>query len=167
VIYSVLPITTEELEGILSKGETSIVEFKQQHAWDALLFAKDILAFSNTRNGGYIIVGVEDKSHARQGVTPEQQASYNIDIMKDQISKYADPFVNFSVEFPKDNHGLIYVAISIFQFEQIPVICKISDQRAGVFAGVIYHRNSNRRPESAAVSNSYDMRTIIQMSTFR
>jgi predicted HTH transcriptional regulator len=161
-------MTTQELEEKLDgAAETSSIEFKQQHEWDVLLFAKDILAISNVRDGGYIIVGVEDQTFQRQGVTPQQRASYNIEIMRDQMTRYADPHVHITVEFPKDKNGLEYVVIRVFQFEEIPVICRISDQRAGVRESTVYYRNTNRRVESAPVSNSYDFRTIIMSATAR
>jgi predicted HTH transcriptional regulator len=157
---------TEELESkIEAQAETQTTEFKGACSWSASQLAKDILALSNVQDGGAIIVGVEDKTYARQGVTTDQRATYDADIMKDQMSAYADPHVNFSVAFPKDRTGLEYVAIRVYQFEEIPVICR--KDSIDTRAGVIYYRNKNRRIESAAVSNSYDMRDIIELATVR
>ena len=51
---------------------------------------------SNLRDGGSIVIGVEDLSFTRQGVTEEIKRSYNIDIMRDQMGEWADPHVEFS-----------------------------------------------------------------------
>lgn len=161
-------MTTAELEEKLEGGvETPTIEFKQQHDWDVLLFAKDILALSNTHDGGYIIVGVVDGTFERQGITPAVKATYVIDTMRDQMTAYADPHVNFVVDFPKDKNGLEFAVIRVFQFEEIPVICRKPDQRAGTTAATIYSRNKNRRVESGPVSNSYDMRSIVEMATVK
>lgn len=159
-------MTTEELEEKLEAGtETQTTEFKCACDWNVNSLAKDILALSNVRDGGYIIIGVEDGSFVRQGVTTSQKESYKIDIMRDQMTAYADPHVDFSVSFPKDSGGKEYIAIKVFPFRDIPVICRKNN--GDVKIGVLYYRNRNRRTESAAVSNSYDMRDIIQLATVK
>lgn len=159
-------MNTEELESLLqAQTETPSVEFKGACNWEATKLAKDILAISNVQDGGYIIIGVEDQSFARQGVTAAQKATFTLDTMKDQMAAFADPHVNFLVEFPVDVGGKEYVVIRVYQFEEIPVICR--KDGVDTRAGVIYYRNKNRRVESAAVSNSYDMRDIIELATVR
>lgn len=159
-------MTTQELEEKLEGGaETQRIEFKSACKWSVNVLAKDILALSNVQDGGYIIVGVEDETFKRQGVTGEEEDTYKIDVMRDQMSPYADPHVNFIVEFPKDKNDLMYVVIRVFQFEEVPVIC--SKNSADTRKGIIYYRNKNRRIESAPVSNSYDMRDIIELATIK
>lgn len=157
---------TEELEEKLDGGaETQSVEFKSACNWDANLLAKDILALSNVQDGGYIIIGIEDENFRRKGITEEQKLTFNEDIMKDQMAMYADPHVNFNVYFPKDKMGTEYTVIKVYQFEEIPVICR-KDSR-DTKAGTLYYRNRNRRVESAPISNSYDMRDIIKLATVK
>lgn len=122
---------------------------------------------ANVRDGGIILIGVEDKTFARQGLEDADAASYDIDIMRDQLSPFADPLVEFGVSFPKDRQGRVYAAIKVLSFREVPVICKRSDQKCSVRAGAIYYRNSNRRPESAPVSNYYDMRKIVTLAAIR
>jgi predicted HTH transcriptional regulator len=158
--------TTDELESRLEgQAETQSLEFKAACSWDVSKLAKDILALSNVQDGGIILIGVSDSTFSRQGVSEEQKASFKVDIMRDQMASYADPHVNFTVQFPVDRYGKEYIAIRVSQFDQIPVICRrdSNDTRAGT----VYFRNRNRRVESAAVSNSYDMRDIIQLATVR
>lgn len=159
-------MTTEELESKLEGGvETTTLDVKAACDWDVASLAKDILAMSNVQYGGFIIIGVEDGTFARQGITPSQKATYNEDIMRDQMAPFADPHVNFTVEFPKDSAGLEYAVIKIFSFEEIPVICK--KESRDTHAGVVYYRNKNMRIHSGAVSNSYDMRDIITTATVK
>jgi len=157
---------TEELEQRLEGGqETQSFEVKAAMPWDHKSLAKDILAMSNVRDGGTILIGVDDVSFARQGVDASTRNTYKIDIMRDQMTKYADPHVEFSVSFPVDRQGLTYVAIRVAPFREIPVICRKDSQ--DTVAGAIYYRCTNRRIESATVSNSYDMRDIITIAAMR
>ncbi|WP_342711073.1 ATP-binding protein [Bradyrhizobium sp. B124] len=159
-------MNTEELEiHIQGAAESPTLDFKAATPWDVARFAKDILAFSNVQDGGIIIVGIEDATFVRQGITEPQRNSYKIDIMRDQMTSFADPHVNFSVDFPTDQDGKQYVCIRVEPFEEIPVICR--KDSADTRAGVIYYRNRNRRVESASVSNSYDMREIVEVATVR
>lgn len=159
-------MTTQELEEKLEGAtETQTVEFKNSCDWSIRTFAKDILALSNVQDGGYIIIGVEDESFNRQGITNAQKETYKIDAMKDQMTAFADPHVNFILDFPKDRDGKEYAFIRVFQFEEVPVICR--KDSADTKAGMLYYRNKNRRAESAPISNSYDMRDIVQLATIR
>jgi hypothetical protein len=101
----------------------------------------------------------------RRGLTPEQIATYNSDIMRDQIAPFADPRVIFSRQILEDAAGLQYVVIEVEPFEEIPVIC--ARDGSDVSEGVIYYRSRARRPESARVSRSEDMREIVESAIAR
>lgn len=154
---------TNELEALLQGAEeTDSLEFKGAMAWDRHALARDILALANLIDGGRIVIGVEDETYARQGLTAEQVATYDSEAMRDQIAPYADPRVIFRRDIVEDTAGLIFVVITISPFEDMPVICR----RDGpdVQAGTIYYRSRSRRPQSARVDSSADMRDIIERS---
>lgn len=163
-------MTTEELEKILEAGtETQVLDFKESHPWSAVKFAKDILAMTNVQEGGTIVVGVVEKpdnSFERQGILPQHKSTYNKDVMKDQIASYADPHVDFFLDFPKDKQGKEYVVITIQPFQEIPVICK-RDRGTDLKEGGIYYRNRNKRAQSSLVSTSNDMRDIIERAAVK
>lgn len=159
-------MTTDELEEKLEAGrETPNLDFKNRSKWDVKKLAKDILAMSNTQDGGLIIIGVKDQTFERIGITAEEKGTYNEDIMKDQMKKYADPHADFTVNFQKDRNGLEYAIIRVFEFQQIPVICA-SDSK-DTTEGVIYYRNRNKKVESAQISNAYDMRDLIELAAIK
>lgn len=162
---------TDELEKLLEGGlETPQLDFKDSCPWNARSFAKDILAMTNTIDGGRIIVGVAEKPKGvfiRKGITVDHKKTYQVDIMKDQLAKYADPFVEFSVYFLKDSNGIEFGVIRVDPFIEVPVICKVPDEDSGLIAGGVYYRNRNRKVESALVSNSYDMRDIIERAMLK
>jgi len=129
-------------------------------AWDRNVFVKDILAMANVIDGGRIVVGVEDGTYQRQGLTEEQLATYQGEAMRDAMAPFADPRVVFRVETVSDLAGRRYVIIDVSPFDDVPVICRRDG--ADVHAGVIYFRSRTRRPQSAAVATSADMRDIVE-----
>lgn len=154
---------TEDLEEYLEAGEeTQRVDYKSSCVWNVHKFAKDILAMTNVQYGGVIIIGVDERkdgTYKRSSIKLEHKKTYKRDEMMDQMTSYADPHVNFSIEFVKDSNGLEFGIIVVQPFLEIPVICRKNGSEAKE-AG-IYYRNRNKRPQSALVSNSFDMRDII------
>jgi len=161
-------MTTAELEQALEAGsESPSLEFKGPISWSVELFAKDILAMTNTPGGGRIVVGVDDGTFERIGLNQEQCDSYQVDIMRDQMTGFADPHVLFEAERVSDSSGKTYVVIQVHPFQEVPVICRKNHPAAGTRAAVVYFRGSHRRPESAPVATSYDMRTIMMQAAAR
>ena len=158
-------MSPETFDSILQGAqETDAIEFKAAIAWERNTFVKDILALANVRDGGFIIVGVEDGTFAKHGLTDDQVASFDIDIMRDQISPFADPRVVFTRQVLVDA-ALTFVIIEVSPFDDVPVVC--ARDGADVQAGAIYFRSRSRRPASARVARSEDMREIIEASIAR
>ncbi len=162
-------MNSKELERILEGGvETQRVDFKAPIEWNVLTFVKHILALSNVQDGGFLVVGVEQDAtghFVRKGMTPDQKASYVVDEMRDQMSPFADPHVNFRVDCVKDGGGLEYEVIEVLPSDEVPVIC--CKESAKTHLGSIYYRNRDRRVESAPISNSHDMRDVVERAAIR
>jgi len=159
---------SEEFEHLVEGAtESQRMEFKGPCSWDVVKFAKDILALSNLRDGGYIIVGIAQSQNriSREGITEGQKKTFNSDVMRDQMSEFADPLVDFQVEFACDNQAHEYVVLVIKEFRDLPVVCKKDSKETS--KGTIYYRSSHRRPESAQISNSYDMRQILELAALK
>lgn len=158
-------MTNDQLKELLEIGEESPrLEYKKSHPCDVEGLAKDILAMSNLRDGGTIIIGVEqrpDGSFSPSGMKPGDLQTYNGEIIKDRVGVFADPYVNFSIYFLEYNSNE-FVVIVVREFDEIPVICKKDGK--GLQKGTIYTRTKSRRPESARVSNHSDMREIIELA---
>lgn len=148
-------------------AESPQLEFKESCPWDAIRFIKDILAMANLRGGGYIIIGIKQSGNGfeREGVKEEHLITYDIDIMKDQINIYADPFVDFDLYKHKAKDNKWYVVIAVKEFVDIPIICK-KDGR-DLRKATIYYRNQDRRPESGPISNSYDLRNLLELAAVK
>jgi len=155
-----------KLESLLEGAEESdTLEFKQAMSWDRNSLVRDILALSNTVDGGHIIIGIEDETLVRQGLNEDQVASFNIETMRDGVRKYADPLVEFRCDIVEDSDGRSFAVIEVNTFSELPVICA----RGGddVNEGDIYFRSRRGRPQSSRVSSSSDMREIIENSISR
>lgn len=151
---------TDELEQLLEGAEeTDVLEFKDAMDWDHKTLVKDILAMANVRDGGRIVFGIEDQTYERHGLSEAQVATFEQEAMRDKVSRYADPKVTFRVHKPLDRDGRRYVVIDVTPFDLEPVICRKTGEE--VKEGVIYFRSQVKRPASAAVSNSADMRQIL------
>ena len=161
-------VTTEELEALLQGSqESDTLEFKRAMGWD-LGLVKDILAMANVQDGGRIVIGIEDETLVRQGVSQEQLDSFTPDIMMDRVAVFADPHVSFSVDKVPDTAGLWFVVITIAAFERTPVICaKDGGVQNELQRGAVYYRSKTGRPKSARVANANDMRDIVERAAIQ
>jgi predicted HTH transcriptional regulator len=164
-------MNTNELERLLEAAvELPGLDFKSPMAWDVRMFVKDILAMANTEDGGVLVIGVSEETHPatgfkREGVTPIIASSYKADVMKDQVEGFADPFVEFSVDFVVDLKGLNYVVIRVSPFFDQPVICK--QEGKDVHKGDIYYRKPRGRPQSCRIDSAHDMRNLLMVAHAR
>jgi predicted HTH transcriptional regulator len=158
-------VNTDELETVLEGAEeTDALEFKTAMDWHQSLI-RDILAMANVQDGGRIIIGIEDGTYARIGLTDGQIATYDTETMQDRVAAFADPRVEFRTEVVSDRQGLRFVVIDVRSFATIPVICRRDG--ADLNEGDIYYRSRTGRPASARVKVSADMRDIIEVAINR
>jgi hypothetical protein len=86
--------------------------------------------------------------------------------MQDQMAKYADPFVSFGVHNNiVDSAGMRFVVIRVAEFSEVPTVCRVDSRDTA--KGAIYYRSRHCRPESATVSNSFDIRDILDRATVK
>jgi predicted HTH transcriptional regulator len=157
----------DRVQGMLDLlQEARAVDFKRAAPWDQLKqgIPKDILAMSNLRDGGIIVVGIEEgnKEWNCTGMTDEQLNTYNADNMIDHVNKYASPPVTFDVVKHADMEGLTYLVIQAHEFEERPVVCKrncADELREGAF----YIRPLGK-PESREVQTADEMHDLLDLA---
>lgn len=162
-------MTLQEFEQKLdAQIETQSLDFKADIPWDVKKLSKDILAMSNVRDGGAIIIGVQEDAtgFSKQGVCEANLKTFKIDVMKDQLLNYADPAVDINLFTLTDLEEKKFIVIKVLPFKEVPIISRKSIE-GEIQANVIYYRNTNRRIESAPISNSTDLREIIELAAIK
>jgi len=162
-------MNSQTLKEVLGMGrETRGIEFKESTPWEnkkfKLKIIKAILALSNIRDGGFIIVGVKDtkgNGFLDEGMKAEDLQSWNTDEVLRFANEYADPYVNLSLERVSLD-GKVFLVIAVDEFHGAPTICK-KDGDDVLRNGTIYTR-TNRLAESSAVPSQSEMREILNIA---
>ena len=162
--YESLKDRVQGMLDMLQEGRT--VDFKKASSWDDLKqgIPKDILAMSNLRDGGIIIIGVEENNNLWNctGMTDEQINTYNPDDMIDYVNKYASPSINFDIVTHEDDKRLKYLVIQIHEFDEKPIVCKrnySNELRQGAF----YIRPLGKA-ESREVQTADEMHDLLELA---
>jgi len=162
--YELLKDRVQGALDLLQEGRA--VDFKRAVMWNELKqgIPKDILAMSNLRDGGIIIIGVEESDNKwnRTGMTDKQLNTYDPDDMIDHVNKYASPSLTFDVVKHTDNEGLKYLVIRAHEFEEKSFVCKrncADELRQGAF----YIRPLGKA-ESREVQTADEMHDLLELS---
>jgi len=159
----------QEFRELLSLGhETTGTEFKgpgprtNKHLLAKVTRA--VLALSNRRYGGKVIIGVVDdgQSLSPTGLSPTDLATWRHEDVSGSIGSYADPFVTLHtahIQF----EGKDFVVIDVEEFEDVPVVCK-KNYPDVLRDGACYVRRRGRI-ESSEIPNSSEMRQLLDLST--
>jgi len=125
---------------------------------------RTILAMSNTRDGGVIVIGMKekpDKKFEPVGLSESEASTFNHDDIATYVRDYADPYVDFIVRTIECD-GRNFVLIQVKEFDEVPVICR--KDGIDLRRGAIYHR-SRTKNESAEVFSQSEMREIMEIAT--
>jgi len=162
-----------DIEFYIQHGkEERYLEYKGSMVWTSddtkVKIAQAMMAMSNLRNGGVIVVGMKEP---QRGVwepdimTDGQVAPFTQDDIAQWVNDYAVPAVQFTVEpFVLDTNK--FVIIKVREFDSFPTICRKPKQLGGrevLKKGAIYYR-SNSKNESAPISSDEDMRELITLA---
>ena len=121
---------------------------------------------SNHRDGGSIVIGVEDGTFVRQGCDEATIATHKIDDMRSDMRKFSDPVTRFDVEVVSDAESNRYVVINVASFDKLPVVCRRANAK-DVYPGMLYYRTSTDAVKSAVIDNAEDMLELILTSVQR
>lgn len=158
----------QELRELVFHGrEERNLEYKGPITWadpdTKAKLTKAALAMSNIRDGGTIVVGVEEAGErfAPVGLTSDQLDSFTQDEVARHLNNFADPYVEVTV-LRREVEGLHVVIIHVREFDEVPAICRRNG--LGLREGAIYTR-TRRMYESAEVPGQAEMRELLDMAT--
>ena len=141
--------------------EEEDVDFKESGDWGTLKWriTHSALGMGNLRDGGMILVGVAETSGSWRltGVDPTHLASYDPDKVAAHINAYASPHIDADVVLVTHRDGLKYLAISIREFRDTPIVCKKNGpDRSGIVEGRVYVRLP-APARTTAITNAHQM----------
>ena len=145
--------------------ESRGIEFKRSATWNNLRdhIARTAMAMSNLRDGGTIIIGIDESqaSPVCEGIQPQDLATYDDVTVNDWINTFASPTLRISlVRVPYE--GREFLALNVPEFESTPTVCR--RQREPTFrAGQIYIR-PNGKPESRMVRDASEMHDLLELA---
>lgn len=126
-------LSNEELAAVLTVGyETRSVEFKSagnltDKAFVALV-VRAALALANQRDGGNIVLGVDDRDPQGEnnGLDENQLRDWkNLDTVADKLNRYADPPLILRIEEREHPNGNPVVVIEVSEFSEVKSICVV------------------------------------------
>jgi hypothetical protein len=164
--------TDEDIRELIKSGsETPNLDYKITAIWDTnhtqdrLDIIKDILAMSNTRDGGKIVIGVDDKTKEYRGLSDEAYASFDVTKVNQLLNNYADPAISCEVICRSNLDGKKVVVIIVPEFPVDPIICKknVNDPHNKPFLikGGLYTRTVDCSSE--LVSSADETRRILEI----
>lgn len=158
-------------ELIKSGSETPNLDYKltgiwdKKHDQDRLDLVKDILAMSNTRDGGKIVIGVDDKTKEYRGLSDEAFSSFDVTKVNQFVNSFADPAISCEVICKPNLDGKKVVVIIVPEFPEDPIICKKGtnghDNKPFLMEGGLYTRTVDCSSE--LVSNADETRRILEI----
>lgn len=167
-------VTDQDFELHLSRGyETHGVEFKGPgKRTDAAFLAKvarAMMGMANRRDGGVVIIGVEDDSLDPVGLEEDQAETWNYDDTASAVNEFASPSLSFDLE-TKPYQGRTFIILVVHEFADVPVLCRKDYGQTNVRGaapilrrGACYVR-SRRKPETSEIPSEEEMRELLELA---
>jgi predicted HTH transcriptional regulator len=154
--------------------ESRRLEFKG--AWprtDRLFFARVVraaLGMANLQDGGRIIIGVDEQGGTFNpvGLSTADLATWRYDDVAAGFAAYADPALPFG-HSTHNYQGKQFVMLEIYEFDELPVLCKttyqgpLPGQQVILRAGACYVR-SQGKPETSEIPTQTEMRELLDLA---
>ena len=170
-----VPAAEHLVRWIECSGESGSIDAKGPMTWDggeqSASLAKDIAAFSNSTDGGVIVIGKKENSPGTFeyiGLTEDQASSFETtEVAKWVNNRFSPPIVLACHRHERE--GKAYVVITVQEFHEIPAFCIKSfpdpsnPKKLLLREGAIYIRNQNA--ESKPVGTVEEWRALIGLAT--
>ena len=167
-------MTEAEFDELLALGEKQRIEYKApgpaNDAGFIARIARAVLGMANRRDGGLVIVGVEEVERRLKWVGLDEatmatwQARDNVEV---SINAYADPSADFDIEFEPTSRRCVIIRVR--EFSDQPLLCKkgFTDPGKGgkeiLRQGACYVR-SRRSVGTSEIPSQEDMRALLTLA---
>lgn len=165
------------ISGILeSPNESKSIEFKPSVAWPKNIndikqnekvqeIIKSILAMSNNRDGGKIILGIEKSDEKNKyllkGMNDDDLETYDQDLIFEHVRNFGEPEPKLQIlNIEYNNKNFIVFAVQTFIFA--PIICINNKNLKKLESCAIYIRTD--KPETKKITKPYEMKELIDLA---
>jgi len=123
-----------------------------------------VLGLGNLRDGGYVVIGIDDKDPASlgPGLAEEELESWAYDEVARGLAVYADPPIDFEIGAVELSSSATVVVIEVAEFADLPHICQKAYE-GKLRQGAIYVR-PRRVPETSEIASHVEMRELIDLA---
>jgi predicted HTH transcriptional regulator len=170
-------VSESTIEQILQGNSENLnLEFKSTFDFNKNIWARErlirsILAMSNTRNGGYILIGVAengDKSLNLSGIDENhlQLFKTKVEDLKSKVESFSSSPVSYEVGLGKYKRNE-YILISVTEFLLSPQICRKNGEHKDKILeeGALYIRTLKDKPSSIKLTNPVDIQDFLERAT--
>ncbi len=144
---------SDDLKQFIRLGEERVnVEYKGRLTWGQgvtnLTILRAMMAMANSRDGGVIIIGVEDGSFDPVGLMQAEFESYEYDRIGRYINTRTQPAIDFDLKKGKiteeDGSERLFIVIQVQEADDFPVVStsqELKNRSAGAFGDNVVIRN--------------------------
>ncbi len=152
---------------LLAQGSESLVDYKAAmsvptDAPGRASLAKDVIGWSNCKDGGYLLIGVDDKTHDPAGLSEAQVATWDAADLTSSLSAFAAPPPVVQVFRGSLPDGTILVAVRVVPFQDQPLVCIKSVDHRGhsvTRSGALYIRAPGTQTKE--ITTEAEMRELL------
>lgn len=116
-------------------GEGGNVDYKAPIGWpkkntdERATLVRHLIGFANARDGGYILIGVDDSTKEPQSLSEEQARSWDATAIGEVLARFSSPPPEIEVCRGHAPSGELLVAVHVTEFASVPCVCILEHVR--------------------------------------
>lgn len=116
-------------ELLAQAGEGNTVDYKAAMPWppkgtdERARLIRHMIGFGNARDGGYLLIGVDDETKRPTGLTDEQAKSWDPSNVAEALTQFSAPPPRLKICQGRAPTNELLVALHIAEFAELPTVC--------------------------------------------
>jgi predicted HTH transcriptional regulator len=156
---------------LLAQGSESDVDYKGPVPFPTdsvgrASTAKDIIGWSNTRDGGYLLVGVDDATYLAVGLSEADALTWDQADVSQSVSAFASPVPVIRIFRGHAENGALLVAVRIVAFQDQPIVCVRGQLDTGkrilTRVGALYVRT--HASQTKEITTEAELRALLELA---